>query len=366
MKSSRLYPGKAEEKLVPSRSAVPRQRAVGVAAQTMNQGPQVRQLMHLARLANQGPRVTQRHAALDAVLQAKTKVKWTAQDFPYVTTSKALATAQVGSEMDAQLDHTEPIQGNDAESSHQAELYDSLKTYWNPGSKKWIRGHLLNANLGGPNVAVNLFPITGHANGDHLHYVENHVKKWILEGRDVNYRVKAVRSATATGRKAGSVDVPNAAGVFECFAETTNAGTKKQISRNIESLPVPAGTSTGHASTAKKFAHVDSEEALALFDKEMFEVMDKVSVAEDMESEFDKLTEGWGKARAMLLRDAIFAVDETEEDSELEDTENDKAGRVLNAGLKKWINHKKLGKSDAARWLTEKKKSGESAWEVSS
>jgi hypothetical protein len=44
---------------------------------------------------------------------------------------------------------------------------------------KFVRGHLLNENLGGPGVAKNMFPITGKANSQHLQSTERHVKSWL-------------------------------------------------------------------------------------------------------------------------------------------------------------------------------------------
>lgn len=64
----------------------------------------------------------------------------------------------------------------------------------------FIQGHLLNENLGGKGNSYNLTPITGvgasmpggGANTKHLHEVETHVKKLVLdEGKVVDYRVEA-------------------------------------------------------------------------------------------------------------------------------------------------------------------------------
>jgi hypothetical protein len=46
---------------------------------------------------------------------------------------------------------------------------------------KYIRGHLLNENLGGRGNAENMFPITGNANSLHLHSTEKKIKNWVLE-----------------------------------------------------------------------------------------------------------------------------------------------------------------------------------------
>jgi hypothetical protein len=58
---------------------------------------------------------------------------------------------------------------------------------------KYVRGHLLNENLGGPGTAINLFPITGFANSQHLHSTEKLVKDWVLEQKKwAFYEVKVV------------------------------------------------------------------------------------------------------------------------------------------------------------------------------
>lgn len=56
---------------------------------------------------------------------------------------------------------------------------------------RYIRGHLLNDNLGGPGLAQNLFPITERANKDHHDRVEFFVKDWVNKlGYFVFYKVK--------------------------------------------------------------------------------------------------------------------------------------------------------------------------------
>jgi hypothetical protein len=65
---------------------------------------------------------------------------------------------------------------------------------------KYIRGHLLNDNLGGPGDAYNLFPITGNANKEHERVIESKVKKWVNDDKQwVKYTVDVT---------AGTVDLP--------------------------------------------------------------------------------------------------------------------------------------------------------------
>ncbi|HEX8957357.1 MAG TPA: hypothetical protein VF798_13840 [Burkholderiaceae bacterium] len=310
----------------------------------------------------------------DGVVQAKTTVSWTSQEFPYISTStKKLENAVVGNRMDAHLDPDEPIKGNDADSNHQKPLYESLAKYWNPGSKKWIRGHMLNANLGGPNVSVNLFPITGHANGDHLHYVENHVKKWLLAKREVSYTVVAHRDASDTGRTEGSVAVPNAKGAFVCFAETLDNEDdkeKKSISRTIYSDPAEPKVNPGHASRVVNELGTTENAFVTLTDEEeeiLSKIMD-VSDDEELEEVFDGETEDLPVFVKVLIGKMVWGDGYDWEDTgETQDTEEDKAGRTLNAGLKNWINHKKLTKAEVEKWMLKNKEKGTSnRWSVSS
>lgn len=62
-----------------------------------------------------------------------------------------------------------------------------------PAKDKYIKGHLLNDNLGGPGTADNLFPITAQANKEHEAQVESYAKKAVNQyGQWVNYEVKVV------------------------------------------------------------------------------------------------------------------------------------------------------------------------------
>ncbi len=51
----------------------------------------------------------------------------------------------------------------------------------------YIKGHLLNGNVGGPAADNNLYPITGQANSDHKNKVENGVKTLVLKDRVMVY-----------------------------------------------------------------------------------------------------------------------------------------------------------------------------------
>lgn len=63
------------------------------------------------------------------------------------------------------------------------------KTGSGSGPYFYIKGHLLNDNLGGIANEANLFPITHEANGQHKSYVEEYIKKGIGEGYVYRYEV---------------------------------------------------------------------------------------------------------------------------------------------------------------------------------
>ena len=85
--------------------------------------------------------------------------------------------------------------GSDTSGSELAELFKVLPTNKDypagyRANQVYIRGHLLNANLGGKAEDRNLFPITQKANSDHHNLVESQAKKLVNEkGLLVSYEV---------------------------------------------------------------------------------------------------------------------------------------------------------------------------------
>jgi hypothetical protein len=277
-----------------------------------------------------------------------------------------LATKEVGGTMKATLDPEDPIEGADAQSTFQKDMYDSLKSYWNPGAKHWVRGHLLNANLGGPNVAPNLFPITGHANGDHLNYVENHVKSWVIKGKKVAYTVNATQVGGDV--TVGDETVPNAAGSLDCTAEIV--GEDKKISRIIKSEPVKREAKdvvieAGHTSSwDRKLEGGDNEEIDKLIlDWNQAQLSYAINLIEN-NFDYRKATRevpitlddlGPILSNLSAIKELLDAEDDEidQNDGESPDTELDKVGsRVVNTGLKKWL-RKSLSNDQANQWLTD-------------
>jgi hypothetical protein len=104
------------------------------------------------------------------------------------------------------------------------------------GGEKFIKGHLLNDNLGGPGVAENLFPITAQANKNHEAQVESWVKDKVnLQGHWVYYRVLVAEQGhdLKQGKDASWVNAD-----FECEAQLLDAAGRKTgqgIHRTIQS-----------------------------------------------------------------------------------------------------------------------------------
>ncbi len=320
------------------------------------------------QLKTDGPRslTSKNQAFQNPVYQLQTKVNWTSQDFSYLDSDGNVATKEVGGTMRATLDPGDPIEGADAQSTFQKDMYDNLKSYWNPGAKHWVRGHLLNANLGGPNVAPNLFPITGHANGDHLNYVENHVKNWVIKGKKVEYTVNAIQEGGDV--TVGDETVPNAAGSLDCTAEIV--GEDKKISRIIKSEPVKReakdeAIEAGHTSSwDRKQEGGDNEEVDKLIlDWNQAQLSYAINLIEnnfdykkatrEVPITLDDLGPILGKLSA--IKELLDAEDDNidQNDGESPDTELDKVGsRVANTNLKRWL-RKSLSNVEAEQWLTD-------------
>ncbi len=112
---------------------------------------------------------------------------------------------KVGTEMTAEYLAFNHPQGSETSSREQPGLFGLLPTV-GPGNSRFIRGHLLNANLGGKAEGKNLFPITHQANVDHKIKVENEAKRLVnQEGFLVFYQVKVENMNI--GQKGGNAHV---------------------------------------------------------------------------------------------------------------------------------------------------------------
>ena len=170
----------------------------------------------------------------------KTSITGTTQKIKYYDLNTLnIEEQEVGHTVDAHLVANDPKQGSDSDASANPDLYQSLDHFWfsGNGASTWKRGHLLNANLGGPNNPANLFPLTTAANSNHSSQVEEHVKQWIANGRNVDYKVKAVVNTgnVPTGLvPPNPVNIPNARGRLECVATSSDG---RKINKTIHSIP---------------------------------------------------------------------------------------------------------------------------------
>ncbi|MES2554638.1 MAG: hypothetical protein V4604_00730 [Bacteroidota bacterium] len=164
-----------------------------------DQSSQISQLRTYSDLANSGEKVTQLRtvqqlADNNAVIQLK---KWSTGKLDGKQTNVTWKTGTlggdtVGVEMEATLLGPDHPQGTPPKSGAQKKLMNQLPTDpKNDNEDKYIRGHLLNDNLGGLGEPENMFPITANANKAHEKVIESKVKQWVNEDKQwVYYHVK--------------------------------------------------------------------------------------------------------------------------------------------------------------------------------
>lgn len=136
----------------------------------------------------------------------------------------------VATRMKAHLDPTDVKTGSDTNSSTAFNtLFAALQSH-TPTS--WVRGHLLNHDLGGIAKPNNLYPITTAANGEHYHEVEKIVKHWVASKAEVDYAITAQKI---------NGEPRNPSGSFRCVARVTKAPdgssvTDAKLDKTINSI----------------------------------------------------------------------------------------------------------------------------------
>ncbi|WP_246841611.1 DUF4157 domain-containing protein [Cellvibrio sp. PSBB023] len=175
-----------------------------------------------------------------SAFQLETKIKYTPGYYTYNQKSHV-----VGSKMVAELDPNDEVNGSEPGSGVQKTLMEDLK---NVGTfKSMIRGHLLNDNVGGLGVAMNLFPITSQANSRHKNYVESYVKQAIKDEGKGKKR-KLIYSVDVDPAPE-SVDSVTPTASFVCDVRWDD-GTKV-VSNVIASNPQAGTTGTGVVKDSK-------------------------------------------------------------------------------------------------------------------
>lgn len=143
----------------------------------------------------------------------------------------------VGHEMTAKLDAEDIVVGSEAKNdTNQNDLMEKIYQ-WDGGqyngtrylssrsASRYVKGHLLNHDLGGPGWALNLFPITHQANMRHCAEVELPVKSILANEGQVVYSVTV-----------NNVRIENNLPTAEFYCEIKrSSGETKQIT--IESIP---------------------------------------------------------------------------------------------------------------------------------
>ena len=108
------------------------------------------------------------------VFQRVTEIAHT-PDYVTVGPSSDTKNYRVGKSMTAKLDVNDPVVGT-ATGTNWTWMQYLRKQYPRAGV---VRGHLLNHDLGGYAVDINLYPISTQANADHSEHVEQKVKKML-------------------------------------------------------------------------------------------------------------------------------------------------------------------------------------------
>ena len=142
-------------------------------------------------------------------------------------------TDKVGTKVQSTLVREDPVQGSDTAGSN---AFDALFTKLQGNTTtSWVRGHLLNHDLGGQANYNNLFPITTSANGEHKYEVEMPIKKLFHTKQGGKWRNNVVKY-DVTASKTNNAD-DSADGKFVCKAEVLEGKDKgKVISKTIHSL----------------------------------------------------------------------------------------------------------------------------------
>lgn len=132
-------------------------------------------------------------------IQLASKVTNTSQDLRWG--NKQEYSTIVGKKMEAYLDPDDKLEGESANvNKDQDDMMQWIKSHHGIKATDAVKGHLLNDNVGGKALNVNLFPITKAANAIHLRTAENHVKNKLWDqDQGVYYRVTATNSGS-TGR----------------------------------------------------------------------------------------------------------------------------------------------------------------------
>ncbi|RYZ24225.1 MAG: hypothetical protein EOO10_20565, partial [Chitinophagaceae bacterium] len=121
-----------------------------------------------------------------ADLTGQLNINFNVPDPPSIIRFGAPSSEGFGTMMSAELLSENYVEGEPAAVESKAVMgWDYARSFQTISQKGaptpiYVKGHLLNENMGGPANVTNLTPITNDMNKDHLNRVEKHVKKLVL------------------------------------------------------------------------------------------------------------------------------------------------------------------------------------------
>ena len=124
------------------------------------------------------------------ICQRTTEINYEPQCINYCNSDmNKVDTVTIGKKSTAKLDPNDPVQGTEPGSDQD----DFMKAIIPNGYKKnpFVKGHLLNHNVGGLGIAENMVPLTKNANALHEMFVEQAVKNFLFHDYEVEYTIEA-------------------------------------------------------------------------------------------------------------------------------------------------------------------------------
>lgn len=193
-------------------------------------------------------------------------------------------TEEVAVEMEAKILGPNHGEGEDTGSSESKKAAQNYINHWSPStSGGYVRGHLLNARLGGPATKENLFPFTHQANMDHKS-IESQAKKWVNSFKYyVYYKVTVVENDHPNGKAKlkcelykldGNYNKTGSGYKLTFLSEPNHKGGASVVSHN-----------SGNTATAKKESSIPEDQIETGKDAAVHKSFDE-EVEEQMERDY--------------------------------------------------------------------------------
>ncbi|NRB36795.1 MAG: DNA/RNA non-specific endonuclease, partial [Rhodobacteraceae bacterium] len=190
--------------------------------------------------------------------ELKTKVSYKTDSFTYpvgVNGNATITQAGMGHKMIADPLTPYHSQGSGPKGGTLKQVFSLLPTQGSTGSEGYIRGHLLNDNLGGPGEDRNLFPITQIANSRHNSEIEADAKKIVNDQHYyVRYTVQMKQEDNVEPYTYGGKNFVVLNSTIHATLEVLKSDMK--ITRHVKSVVIP--------SRFNKLADADRPETAAL------------------------------------------------------------------------------------------------------